>query len=235
MDDSRVYVSYSCHTVYGFDRVTGARLWWHRTGCSGGGGHTPTVFGGRVYTRELNDWDGLVLDAATGGELGPFQSSTLPAFSLGTMVYREEAILRGDNALGGWAFAGDGKLSSTPIIANGVAYVGSNSGRVYGVDVLDGTLVWQGHAGAPVPWPTNQSVQSKTGLGAGQGVLVVPTTHGVTAFSEVPAIPTPTPTPTPTVKPPLTGGSPEREPGIRILTPRPWHRPRLAVLSRPHG
>ncbi len=37
VDADSVYLAYACENVYRVDRATGAQVWWHRTGCSGGG------------------------------------------------------------------------------------------------------------------------------------------------------------------------------------------------------
>jgi hypothetical protein len=82
-----------------------------------------------------------------------------------------------------WSFAGDGNLSSAPIIVNGVVYIGSTSGKLYGLDETTGTNVWTATVGAPVNRPDEHNVSEPlTGLGAGEGLVVVPASTLVVAY-----------------------------------------------------
>ncbi len=73
VSSSGVHVSYACGQAYGFSPRSGALLWHRATGCSGGGGTTPVLAGGRLYVRDFSF--PAVLDAASGSELGPFLTS----------------------------------------------------------------------------------------------------------------------------------------------------------------
>ncbi len=42
-----------------------------------------------------------------------------------------------------WKFATSGKVFSTPALANGIVYVGSNDGILYAIKAADGTLAWK--------------------------------------------------------------------------------------------
>jgi outer membrane protein assembly factor BamB len=196
VDETSVYVSYACSEAYAFDRLTGARRWAHHTDCTGGGGFTPVLKDGRVYIRE-DYGPNFILSALDGSELGSYENtwSPPPAFAGPYLLRHGDGVLLGD----GWTFAGDGQITSAPVTINGVSYVGSASGRIYGVDPATGRLLWQGFAGSSVPFPMDGSAsQPLTGLGAGEGLLVVPTEDGVTAFQHAEEEPTPTPSPTPT-------------------------------------
>jgi outer membrane protein assembly factor BamB len=204
VDDKRVYVSYACSQVYAFARDTGAAAWHYSGPCEGGGGATPALSGGRLYTRDRGS-SGYVFDAADGTLVDGFGAAAIPAFSGSTMVYRVGATVRAERApvFPVWEFEGDGYLSSAPLTANGVAYVGSSSGRLYALDVASGAVLWQGTTGAAVPWPDERNVsQPLTGLGAGSGILAVSTEVGVTAFEGLgTAPPTGEPAPEPTTEP----------------------------------
>ena len=70
-----------------------------------------------------------------------------------------------------------------PIIINQVVIVGSYSGNVYAVDAATHTQLWSGSAGAAITAPDEQNlVQPLTGLGAGEGYLVVPAGKVLTAW-----------------------------------------------------
>src|SRR4051812_18693035 len=235
VDEANVYVSYACTNVYAFQRLTGVQVWRHRTDCDGGGGRTPAVWGGRVFVRDNEDWPTLALSILDGTTVEEIPTKTIPVFSGTTMITRPDGVLHGSSDLPlvtDWDFYGDGRLSSAPLVANGIAYVGSSTGKVFGVDVETGALRWQGDAGAPVPWPNHQSTQPLTGLGAGQGLLVVPTTAGVTAFGEAPG-PLPTPTPTVTALPTLTPIATPTVIETPIATPTPMATPTASDTPTP--
>jgi outer membrane protein assembly factor BamB len=62
-----------------------------------------------------------------------------------------------------------------------VAYVGSGSGRVYGVSLGSGRTIWQASVGEPVRGAT-ESDGSVGGLAVGNGLLVVPAYGRIVAF-----------------------------------------------------
>ena len=87
-----------------------------------------------------------------------------------------------------WSFTGDGTLSSAPIVVNGFVYVGSVSGKLYALDENTGTNVWTGNVGAQVNHPDENSGSPLTGLGAGEGLIVVPASSLIVAY-EAAAVP----------------------------------------------
>jgi outer membrane protein assembly factor BamB len=197
--DGDVYVGYACDQAYGFGQTTLSALWHYSTDCEGGGGKTVVVVGGRVYTRDQirgND----VLDASTGALLGtwaPISSNPLLPAIDGTTIYwvnPSTHVLTAQNVSDGaarWTFTGDGQLDTAPIIlvAAGGEFVveGSQSGKVYALDT-SGNVIWQGTV-PPIPPPDEWNADQRPGLGAGQGLLVVPAGNTVVAFAPVPAQP----------------------------------------------
>lgn len=178
-----VFVSYPCQ-VYKFDPLTGASLWHYAGGCEGGGGKTSVYANGSLYVRDTSD---LVFNAATGALNGSFAATPAPAFSSKYGFFQTSGTLTGiDLATKAplWRFTGDGRLVSAPIAINEYVLVGSSSGNVYALDAATGSLVWGGTAAAGIPAPDEQNVsQPLTGLGAGEGYLVVPAGDTVTAWS----------------------------------------------------
>ena len=65
-----------------------------------------------------------------------------------------------------WEVEVGGPVSSTPVIAGGVAYVGSYDGNLYAIDLLTGGLVWTYATGAAVPEPNLQIPLGITGSAA---------------------------------------------------------------------
>jgi outer membrane protein assembly factor BamB len=181
VDAAGVYVGYPCQT-YDLDPQTGQVLWHRNTGCSGGGGRTPALYNGRVYDRE----NGVVLDAATGALLGSIGASVAPAFAGNRGFYRTGGTLQAiDLATSAvlWSFAGDGALTSAPIVVNDTVYIGSGGSRLYGLDAATGAVRYTGTLPAPVEAPDEHNQFELTGLSAGSGTLLVPAGTWLVAFT----------------------------------------------------
>ena len=170
----KVFVS----STYAFSTATGQQL-WHYTG----GGKTPVVHLGRVYVRDSSQI-GTVLDATTGTKVGGFNSARPPAFFGNLALFLYKGTLRGVDSTTGqtqWSFAGDGGLTSAPLVVNQTIYIGSSSGTLYGLN-LNGQQIWSTQVGAAIPGPDEQSAALITGLGAGDGLLIVPTASVLVAY-----------------------------------------------------
>jgi outer membrane protein assembly factor BamB len=180
---STVFVSYACGLVYGFDRVTGAPTWFNDGPCEGGGGSTPVLHNGRVYSRDFQGNE--IINAASGRTVGTFQADPAPAFAGSTGVFLSAGVLRatsGSSTL--WSFAGDGGLVTAPIIVGGTVYAGSSTGRVYGLALDTGRPRWSALTGAPISGPGEGSAAAPlSGIAAGDGLLVVPAGNRLVAFS----------------------------------------------------
>ena len=184
IDAGTVFVSYACPQSYAFTTTDGQPLWHYSGPCEGGGGATPVVHLGKVYVQEayFDPTNGLALDEETGANVGGFNSDTTPAFSDNVGVYLQSGTLRGIDITTGdtlWSFAGEGDLTSTPLIVNQTIYIGSNSGLLYALD-LEGHQVWSTQVGAAIP--SSGYFTLITGLGAGDGMLVVPTASTLSAY-----------------------------------------------------
>ena len=184
--DGNMYVSYACPQSYAFNATSGQELWHHSSCCEGGGGKTPVVHAGQVYVRDdfCDATTGLVLDANTGTVTGGFNSDRPPAFIRNLGVFFQEGTLVGVDISSGqqlWSFAGDGGLQSAPLIVNQTIYIGSSSGMLFGLNT-SGQQIWSIDVGAPIPAPDEQNPPPTTGLGAGDGLLVVPTESTISAY-----------------------------------------------------
>jgi outer membrane protein assembly factor BamB len=174
----KVFVSYSCPNAYAFNATTGQQLWHYEVGCEGGGGKTPVVHGGKVYVRDsfFTPTNGIVLNANTGTMIGAFNSDRPPAFSGNLALFFQSGTVVGVDLPTGqalWSFVGDGGLTSAPIIVNQTIYIGSSSGTLFGLNV-SGQQIWSTQVGAAIPAPDEQNGVLTTGLGAGDGLLIVP-------------------------------------------------------------
>jgi outer membrane protein assembly factor BamB len=184
LNSTSVFVSYACGLTYSFDRTTGAQQWFSNSSCEGGGGKTPVVHGGRVYARDPIVGNKL-LNAKTGALLGTFQATPAPAFDGNTGLFLYNGTLTASSGSATlWSFTGDGGLDTAPIAVGNTVYVGSSSGELYGLSVTNGSVVWSTNVGSAISAPDEQNVaQPLTGLGAGQGLLVVPAGDNLVAYS----------------------------------------------------
>jgi outer membrane protein assembly factor BamB len=186
VDSSGVYVTYAADQDYAFNPFSGALLWHHQTGSEGGGGKTPVLAAGNIFGRDAIRGN-VVLPASGGPSLGTFASTTAPAVGGGQAYLLSGGALNAVNGSGlgttAWTFNGDGKLDSAPLLVGNLVFEGSSSGEVYAVNST-GTSVWSANAGSAIPAPDEQNVsQPLTGLGAGEGTLIVPAGGTLVAYA----------------------------------------------------
>lgn len=187
LTDDSIYVNYPCNQ-YKLS-LTGSLIWLDRGDCRGGGGSTPVYFNGRLYVRDIEG--DYILDSNTGAKLGSFKAGPPPAiFTSGgndyllTVWNGKLTCTNSANLSVLWTFAGDGQLSSAPLVINGVVVEGSLKGNLYVIDRLTGANLWATRLGAPVSDPGEGSIaHPTTGLGAAEGVLVVSSTNVISAFA----------------------------------------------------
>lgn len=178
VSSTALYASFACGRVYAFSPTTGAQFWLRTSTCSGGGGATPVLTGGRLYSRD-NVLGNLILDAGNATNLGTFSGFQTPAFDTSTGYYLNGSTLEARDISSGalrWSFSGDGTLSTSPIVDNGYVYIGGQSGKLYALNAATGANVWTGNVGAPM-------IGSDTiGLAAGEGILVAPAAPLLVAY-----------------------------------------------------
>jgi outer membrane protein assembly factor BamB len=182
-----VYTAPVCYAI-DLQPATGTMIWSTNTGCSGGGGNTPVVGGGRMYAPlSPGYYAGNVYAAESGQVLGAFSASAPPAISTSNLFILDNSTLQGialsnDQIL--WSFAGDGTLVNSPIAVNNYVFVGSSSGNLYALDATTGAQVWTMNLGAAITGPATggSATQGATGLSAGDGLLIVPAGNTVNAF-----------------------------------------------------
>jgi outer membrane protein assembly factor BamB len=185
----------SCPDVHRLRRSDGAQVWHPENGCHGGGGSVPVLHRDRLYVLESDRVPpGDVYDAATGAIVGPMRADLTPAFA-GDLGVFPQTWRRGEQGTASpvtlvarelstgrvrWRFRGDGYLDSAPLIAGRTVFIGSGSGRVYGVSLRTGRRVWRADAGSPVPAPGGSGTLS--GLAAAKGTLLVPALGRLVAY-----------------------------------------------------
>ena len=184
VDGSGVYVSYACQQDYRFS-LRGHLVWQHVGGCGGGGGSTAVLHGTSLYARGFRPLSTpIILAKSSGDQVGTFPSGTAPAFDGTNMYTLQGGDLVAADPSGGpsrWTYF-DGTFVTAPVVNNGVVYVGSSTGTVYGVSVQSHTKIWSATAGSAIVGPDEQNADVLIGMAIGGGLLVVPAANMLTAF-----------------------------------------------------
>ncbi len=179
--------------AFALSPTTGSVIWRTSSSSIGSLGATTVFYNSRVYIRN-NNLGNVALDSGTGIPVAEIQTLPIPAFHGSTGFFLNISTLEARDITTGalkWSFTGDGTLSSPPIVVNGVVYVGSTGGKLFAVDENSGINLWSGNVGAPVNRPDEFQISNPlTGLGAGEGLIVVPATNLVVAYQSAP-VPTP--------------------------------------------
>jgi outer membrane protein assembly factor BamB len=189
-----VYAALPCGETVRMRRDDGQTVWTTPRNCAGGGGRTAVVGAGRAWGEDpahsphLQAYD---LGAGTPREHWP--ATLTPAFagSIGLFangargderVYFGHTLTARDVPTGRtrWRFRGDGYLDTPPLVAGRTVYVGSGSGRLYGIALRSGRRVWRADVGAPVRGEAQPGPLG--GLAAADGLLVAPAYGKVVAF-----------------------------------------------------
>lgn len=118
-------------------------------------------------------------------ERGAFSSDIAPAVDATRAFYRSGSTLTASDAKTQavlWTFAGDGSLSSAPIVVGGCVYVGSSNGHLYALDARTGAALAMATLPAGVEGPDEQNVRVLASFGAGGGELLVPASQWLVAY-----------------------------------------------------
>lgn len=182
-----VYVAFPCW-IYDFRPATGETIWFQDTGCDGGGGGTTLVANGVLYAPTgAGTNNGETLTAENGSVLGSYVSDNVPAIGATMGFFLQSGTLRGINLSSNfviWSFAGDGNLTTSPILVNQYVFIGSTSGNLYALDASTGQQLWSTNLGAALPQGARYDTSIPlSGLSAGDGLLLVPAGNTLTAFT----------------------------------------------------
>ncbi len=185
-----MYEAWAC-SYYKFDLANGATLWHHGSSC-GGGGTVPQLLGNQLFVREASPHQSnSILDADTGATLGTF-----PPLDLNNMVpalYDNGAgkhfmvvpsgasvanydVTNPASIFSTWSTnLNNEQVSSAPLVVNGYTIAGTFAGGLYVISP-QGEIVWSARVGKSVaPTTEHNGTQPMSALGAGDGIVVVPT------------------------------------------------------------
>ena len=147
--------SFQFHALgfHALDASTGEVVWSFETGI--GGEAPPTVVGGVVYLTAVNA--AYALDESTGELLWSYDTERLPAREFPAVIADEVYYFAPDNyvyaldvATGEplWSYefsAADGMVDGTPVVADGVVYVGLEFGSFHALQA--GSVLWSRESG----------------------------------------------------------------------------------------
>ena len=127
-----VYIGSADHGLHAVSRSTGERKWRFET--KGAVHSSPAVSGGIVYAASL---DGFIyaVDAESGKEIWKFETGGETRFVARGI---HGAAPRNELMPDPWDF-----WLSSPVLANGLVFVGSGDGHVYALDARTGALRWK--------------------------------------------------------------------------------------------
>jgi outer membrane protein assembly factor BamB len=176
-----IYAGAACNLFkFSFKGVT---KWSFAQSCVGGGGmavhYKKRLFYGAAETP-------VVIDSHDGSIVGAYPSASPPALfkdgkaglrGLTLNTFGSTALECWDAKTGEilWRFSGDNTLITMPIVVNDTVFIGSLSGKLYGLDGHTGTQIWSDDLGWQI-----------TGLTAGQGTLIATANTSVVAYRPQP-------------------------------------------------
>jgi outer membrane protein assembly factor BamB len=189
-DGSQLFVNAGCSVLAINARRTSSAelLWQSRNESCGAIGKTPVYSDGAVYVVDgaLKNSNNFY-NSRNGSVFGSFMGASIPAVRSGVgylLNYYPQTQRRTFECIG---FATNTKFWSVdgtdfvpdPIIIDNTVFICSWTGTVYGFDTNTGAQRWSGVAGSEIFSPSTTLV---SGMGAGEGYLIVPASGKLTAW-----------------------------------------------------
>lgn len=156
--NSRVYFGSDDDKVYCLDTANGTLLWTYAT--TGDVQSSPAVAGGVVYIGN-NNGRVYAFDGVTGVKI--WDNSTYGSVSYISPAVGENRVYFGGVGTDGRMYCLDRKTGrrlwistsmsisgSSPAIADGKLYIGSNDGKIYTIDMISGTRLWSYNTGTQI-------------------------------------------------------------------------------------
>ncbi len=148
----KVYLPGDWGEFHALEASTGKAAWSFDTGIPSDS--PPTVRDGVLYLTAVNN--AFAIDEETGDLIWSYGTETFPArdfpaviadgvyyFSPNNRLYALDAA-KGEPI---WSYETDNLITTTPVTARGVVYVGDESRRFYALDAATGALLWRHEGG----------------------------------------------------------------------------------------
>jgi FOG: WD40-like repeat len=167
-----------------YDPRSGSALWQTRSPCNTPWGYTSVVKNGTFFGRTMSSLN--LFDAATGKFQVQLASERAPSVTATAVIAVTAGALsstRLSDHVQTWTFAGDGNLVTSPVVVNDTVFVGSSSGKVYGLDATTGAQVWLGVSQVGIsPDSENGGPMPPSGPAAGENLLIFPAGSALVAW-----------------------------------------------------
>jgi outer membrane protein assembly factor BamB len=179
-----VYTQGSSCNAGAYDPVIGAALWQTRSPCNYTWAYTPVIKNGTFFGRTASTLN--LFDAVTGSFSIQIGSALAPAVTDTAVIALNAGTLsstRLSDFVQTWTFTGDGNLVTAPVVVNNTVFVGSSSGKVYGLDAQTGAQVWMGVSPLPINYDSeNGGPMPPSGPAAGENLLIFPARNSLVAW-----------------------------------------------------
>ena len=180
INDDGVYYDYGGPQIYKLHPITPWLEWQYNSGVAEPAtGRTAAVYDNVVYAPVRNSiWR---LNTFTGEKLpGELPATALPAFDSGRAYLATGTSLEARSTatleiLWKYTPPPGEEIHAPPIVINGNVCIGTTAGNVRAFDGATGALLWSDNVGGPIVATNEQTINSvQTGLGAGEGLFLVP-------------------------------------------------------------
>jgi outer membrane protein assembly factor BamB len=169
-----------CH-VFGFTADNGYFGWYDDFHCGGGQTAASVIGSGKaiVYTPTGGH---VVMDPGTGTISGELGNGNLPPAIGGSKAFFVNdftGVAAVDLATNqtAWTFPLTGRLNTPPLLIDNTLIVVTDAGVIYGLDSQTGGQTWTAQVG-----PISPAFPDNVGMGAGDGLLVVPRDKTISAW-----------------------------------------------------
>ena len=164
----------------------GERAWSQDYNCTSYDGSVASN-GGHVVTNAFSFSSGKVADIADGRLLDTTSVGGLPAVVGDTLLVRDSRTVRALSLSTGlitWSTVLDAEVAADPLVVDGVVYAVSRTGRLSGLDLATGAVLWSATTA-----PSDSGSTSAYDLAAGGGRLVVRAPAALFVFTTLDAGP----------------------------------------------
>ena len=186
-----IFISGATGDTYSLDPLTGDALWFFNPGYDGGGAYTCAYYDNDVFIHNYYGstyGEGAVLDAISGSLIQSYPDTGPEAFDNGLKISvtgNTLSAVRVSDFSTVWSVTNNtSKPVTAPTIVNGVIYVGTSLNDLFGYDENTGKKLVSISLGA-TPSATSDS---QTDIGAGDGIMVVPSGDSLIAVGNKAAL-----------------------------------------------